>query len=340
MKANTLTSLAAFKNLDDESKRQLLTELRQAIDVPDPSPSIDELSNALRKSRFAEGILCPRCRSTAVRRFGFYRPKVEEGKYRQRYQCKDCHQTFGDLTLSPMSRTHYPDKWIPFFEYMVQGLSLRKIAKLLNIHVSTAFYWRHRILTGLRQVASSTVIEIIEATKMYMLASHKDKHQVKKQDTQKSLNHSEIAENPSTNREQICLPDGVDRNKIIISQTADCITSDNELDAVAAPYVDDITCLCTNFASCFKTLSRKKCHFHVQNVKAYHNRFKNWVVRFKGIATKYLDNYLFWHRFLDFNRRMPPHQIKAAFMQIVSKQPNEVRDIQFRPGLLALKVVI
>lgn len=34
--------------------------------------------------------------------------------------------------------------------------------------------------------------------------------------------------------------------------------------------------------------------YHLQNVTAYHSRFKRWHRRFNGTATKYLDNYLTW----------------------------------------------
>lgn len=35
------------------------------------------------------------------------------------------------------------------------------------------------------------------------------------------------------------------------------------------------------------------------------NRLKGWMFSFKGVATKYLDNYLGWHRLLDkTNHRM------------------------------------
>lgn len=57
------------------------------------------------------------------------------------------------------------------------------------------------------------------------------------------------------------------------------------------------------------------------------------MLKFKGVATKYLDNYLFWHRFIDLNRRMSGYQMKTAFMQDVYKLPVEVKDIYFRPGL-------
>ncbi|TWX72441.1 IS1595 family transposase [Colwellia sp. C1TZA3] len=35
--------------------------------------------------------------------------------------------------------------------------------------------------------------------------------------------------------------------------------------------------------------------FHIQNVNAYHG----WIARFHGVATKYLDNYLNWYRFIE-----------------------------------------
>ena len=38
---------------------------------------------------------------------------------------------------------------------------------------------------------------------------------------------------------------------------------------------------------------------HVQNVNAYHGRLKQWLHRFHGVATGYLDNYLCWFRALD-----------------------------------------
>ena len=39
--------------------------------------------------------------------------------------------------------------------------------------------------------------------------------------------------------------------------------------------------------------------YHVQNVNAYDSRLKEWIRRFHGVATHYLDNYLGWFRTLD-----------------------------------------
>jgi hypothetical protein len=39
--------------------------------------------------------------------------------------------------------------------------------------------------------------------------------------------------------------------------------------------------------------------YHIQNVNAYDSRLKNWIRRFHGVATRYLDSYLGWFRTLD-----------------------------------------
>jgi len=38
---------------------------------------------------------------------------------------------------------------------------------------------------------------------------------------------------------------------------------------------------------------------HIQHIHAYHQRLKEWMRHFNGVATKYLDIYLRWHVFLE-----------------------------------------
>jgi len=46
---------------------------------------------------------------------------------------------------------------------------------------------------------------------------------------------------------------------------------------------------------------RARGAWHIQNVNAYHSRWKGWMTRFHGVATSYLENYLGWFRALDRN---------------------------------------
>ncbi len=44
--------------------------------------------------------------------------------------------------------------------------------------------------------------------------------------------------------------------------------------------------------------------YHIQHVNAFHSRLKRWMDRFQGVATKYMDNYMFWFRFLELNKKL------------------------------------
>ena len=39
--------------------------------------------------------------------------------------------------------------------------------------------------------------------------------------------------------------------------------------------------------------------YHIQNANATHSRLKEWMRRFYGVVTKYLDHYLGWHRMIE-----------------------------------------
>jgi len=38
---------------------------------------------------------------------------------------------------------------------------------------------------------------------------------------------------------------------------------------------------------------------HVQNANAYHQRLREWLAPFRGVASRWLPNYLGWGRMLD-----------------------------------------
>jgi fructose-bisphosphate aldolase class I len=61
--------------------------------------------------------------------------------------------------------------------------------------------------------------------------------------------------------------------------------------------------------------------YHIQNVNAYHQRFKTFLHRFRGVATKYLNHYVAYHRFLDGTTSLSAlTRIKELFHQAL-RQP-------------------
>ena len=88
---------------------------------------------------------CPHCGCTHF---------IKHGKYEgiQRYRCKNdqCRKTFSSTTCSVWKYLkHKPEKWLKFIELMCENISLQRCADILNITISTAFYWRHKVFHGI-----------------------------------------------------------------------------------------------------------------------------------------------------------------------------------------------
>jgi hypothetical protein len=58
---------------------------------------------------------------------------------------------------------------------------------------------------------------------------------------------------------------------------------------------------------------------HVQNVNAYHHRFKAWLQGFHGVASRYLPNYLGWRWALDGQRIISPAQLLRIAISVINR---------------------
>ncbi|MDU3724500.1 MAG: IS1595 family transposase, partial [Clostridium celatum] len=38
--------------------------------------------------------------------------------------------------------------------------------------------------------------------------------------------------------------------------------------------------------------------YHIQHINSLHSNLKKWMNRFNGVATKYLNNYMKWHKWI------------------------------------------
>jgi transposase-like protein len=96
----------------------------------------------LEKSRWADGIVCPRCGSVDVTRL--------EGKIQAGYiQCNGCRDKFTCRTGTVMERSHIPvHKWLLAIHLMSaskKGMSAHQLHRMLGITYKSAWFLAHRI---------------------------------------------------------------------------------------------------------------------------------------------------------------------------------------------------
>jgi hypothetical protein len=231
---------------------------------------------------------------------------------------------------------------------MVRGMSLRKTAAAPEIALSTSFLWRHKILTALQFVNLPALEGIVEMDETYILESDKGKRRIKGRKARKRGGKAELR---GISKHQVSVLVAIDRSgNVVAKKTGKGRITYKQVQEAVSNHLGEVTCVCTDSATGFKKFSQargvdhevlnmnqgirvKKGIYHVQHVNAYHSRLKLWLPRFKGVATKYLDNYMFWFRFLDLNRKLALQQMKIAMVHESFKMPAEVTSWHFRPCL-------
>lgn len=246
---------------------------------------------------------CPHCAATRLVRNG-------HANGLQRYRCRDCRKTFNALTGTALARLHQRGKWLHQSAALAEGKTLRQVSRQLNIAVSTAHRWRHRFLRqpGLERVAA--LRGIAEADETYFLHSCKGQRRLNRPARRRGGKASTRGLAPDL------VPVLVARDRA--GQTANLIlhsTRAADMACALRPLLPADTVLCTDGSSALAAAARSlgvehhainvtagcrvRGAWHIQNVNAFDSRLKLWMLRFKGIATRYLAHYLGWFRAID-----------------------------------------
>ena len=284
--------------------RQLTPDQRKSVAVELAALDAQPASTVLIEGRFACGATCPHCKSMHVIRNG-------HANGLQRYRCRECCKTFSALTGTPLNRLHKRGKWLDQAHALQDGQTLREIARVLQIHLSTAHRWRHRFLAAPKTVQPQALTGIAEADETMFLLSFKGKRSGL---DRKARKRGGKAAQRGLSHEQVPVLVARDR----AGATMDCVLKAMDMATLSValkPFLTKDVVLCTDGSKAFAGAARKlgiEHHavnlsagirvdgaWHVQNVNAYHSRLKAWVQKFRGVATCYLDNYLGWFRALD-----------------------------------------
>lgn len=287
-----------------------------------------EKSKRARAAEVIEGaacerrLRCPRCGATKLYRHGHVDAL-------QRYRCVACKKTFNALTATPLARLRHKTKWLDYLDCMLVATTVRRAAKEVQVHKDTSFRWRHRFLSLTKNDRPDRLHGIVEADELYLLESEKGARKLEREPRKRGG----AATKRGLSDEQVCILVARDR----MGQTFDFVPGKGpvkkaHLHQHLPPVLDHDVLLVTDANAAYRYFAREagishqfvnlragvrvRGAIHVQNVNAYHSRFRLWLDRFHGVATRYLPNYLGWRWALDAQRINSPDMLLRTAMGI------------------------
>jgi transposase-like protein len=269
----------------------------------DPALSPPPWLERLRRLRLSSDVVCPHCASERLHRWGRF-------SGRQRYRCLACGRTFSDFTGTPLHYLKRLDRWEAFCDLALASATIRSAAGQLELAPSTCFRWRHRWLNSL--LASETTMLSGRASLGSTWIAHSEKG-------------TRNLDRPARRRRFEGLS-GETRSIWIIMA---CDEQGRSFGAVAGPCRPPAAHLASLLSGRVRrgtTLLSRRGELSAEAVAArtlglrygrerpagrsigrvrpeparlHALRWRHWMRRFKGIATRYLENYLVWFRVLD-----------------------------------------
>jgi transposase-like protein len=287
--------LAALCELTEAQRQTLTASLSGRGELAEVTSMIE--------ARFSTQVCCPHCQSSHARPWG-------RASGLKRYRCQACGKTFNALTGTPLARLRNRGRWRTYAQAIAESVSIRKAAARSQASVPTSFRWRHRFLTYAKDVKAKTLTGIAEVDETFFLKSFKG---IRKLDRAPRKRGGAAAKR-GTSDEQVPVLVLRDRS----GATTDAVLENlraPEIHRVLKPVIAKDAILVSDGADAYASFAagagidhvglvtsrseRRRGVFHIQNVNAYHSRLKNWMRRFNGVATKYLQSYLGWRRMFE-----------------------------------------
>jgi hypothetical protein len=214
-----------------------------------------------------------------------------------------------------LAHLRHKPKWLDYLDCVLNSATVRRAADEVGVNKDTSFRWRHRFLALTKNDRPTSLTGIAEADELYQLESHKGARKL----TRPARKRGGAATKRGTSDEQICVLVARDRT----GQTVDFVTGNGpvtkrQLHRHLLPALDRDVLLVTDANATYRYFAKEagishqsinlqkgervRGAVHVQNVNAYHSRFREWLSRFHGVATRYLPNYLGWRWAVDCQR--------------------------------------
>ena len=259
-----------------------------------------------RRIRFRNGLFCPHCEGRHIQRWGHF-------GWRRRYRCVSCRRTFSDFTGTPLAYLKRVERWPLFCVRSLAAPSIRRTARELHLHSTTVFRWRHRLLRMVLRSERPVLEGRVAVGETWFPQSEKGSRNLSR---------------PPRRRQYVGLSAGTDAVWVLLASDGEdrawaavlgrLRPSLRDLERSLSGRLDPAATLLSVAGPCgpAAVFARRSGRLWEQVVGdpwarkqppehpwMYRIRLKRWLRRFRGVATRYLSNYLAWFRLVDRCRR-------------------------------------
>ncbi len=308
-----------FERLKDQvsaaSAGQIL-ELEDAIQRASSQQFI-EMALARRTRQTIQVRLCPHCKGNNIVLHG------KDQNRRQRFKCRGCGRTYNIMTGTPMARARKPGTWLRYLGFMSAHMSVREIVSSgIGVHQVTAWRWRHRFLQASVNDNASILSGVVEAGETFFVRSFKGSRGRKNGEATESrttrprasgatkrgtLHHlvpvlTALDNSGAIFQAILASPSGIEEalDGRIACGSVLCSSGDlayaNAADKSRAEHYVVSDTVATPLSGHVNPISIQR-RLGLERVRTHHQRLKRLInERCRGVATKYLGNYLGWHR--------------------------------------------
>lgn len=283
----------AIKSLPVEERKQLLSDLN--IEHYDDN---DYVNRTISEKESRTPVLCPQCGSSEI---------ISRGSYKgiKKYSCKVCKKGFHANHGTSLHWIHKKDKWQQYVECMNEGLSLKKSADKVGISYRTSFIWRHKILSSLKDAEPRQLEGIVEADDTFFRYSEKGRRNLERKPRKRGSGNMTLKEN------KVPVVVTTDRKGNAVLKVAGRGSVKKDFKTTMKGRFSSDVILCSDGAPIYKGLAKqegiqhvktsayrrqvaKNKAYHIQTVNQLQKELKEYLNRFNGVSTKYLQNYLYW----------------------------------------------
>lgn len=299
-----MLSFENLENLNSEIKHKKIEKIYSTLSSQPP------LSDICEKINQKQGKICPKCGTSNY---------VLNGKDKgiQKYKCKHCGKYFNEFSSTAVAYMKKRDKLKPFIDGMLSGDSLKRCAENLGLSTDTTHAWRIKVIAAHAEHVPKEYSGIVEIIEYICPFSQKGQGAKAKKIGQKGTltpNNQISRSDPPEPVSVIIVQDR--EKKLELKVIKQGTLTETDLKVHFSLKFKKVKKLCTNQNKAIKQFAiDKKVSYHIKDTekkikgrnKYYHTEQTRktifnlllWMDRFKGVSSKYLQNYLYWYMMME-----------------------------------------